>query len=397
MLPEIHLHPSPRSTILPLLSPQIAALPITRRIQFHLQSPSATILATFPPTTPSLPADYAISYVDRSRAPETECWLFSSIEPSSNAGNALSSDAIQRARLQLLALLAHINDLPLLDSYPSTQNRSLLLVGAVNRTTLSLLKNEPIDPADGKKVISGSTGAVGPDPDSRPLPGHLDANNPLPSTVTKTRIHSSTHPTNKSQQSVVKGHTIPYAKFIFPPHALSTPTTPSTSITSGTATLPTGMHWTPIQPADLKLVLSRTEIPRTERTLEILPSVGVRLSRGPEEGRLIAWAFLGVDGSLSSLHVEEGYRERGLAKGVARRVFGFLGAGVGEVEGRAKGEGDDKGLVGIEGGREYAHSDVARDNVASIGVARALGGVEGWECFWSWVDLGAVEGVVGGL
>ncbi len=46
------------------------------------------------------------------------------------------------------------------------------------------------------------------------------------------------------------------------------------------------------------------------------------------------------------------------------------------------------------GGAEWwAHSDVAEDNVESAGVAKALGGQEGWRVRWVSVDLAvAVRG-----
>ena len=85
-----------------------------------------------------------------------------------------------------------------------------------------------------------------------------------------------------------------------------------------------------------------------------------------ENGRLAAWKFRALDGSLTTLHVEEGWRGRGLAKLVAAMVFGFVRAGVVEF-------GDGNGKEG-----EWCH--VATDNAGSIGVAKALGGTEAWNC-----------------
>lgn len=136
--------------------------------------------------------------------------------------------------------------------------------------------------------------------------------------------------------------------------------------------------------------MSRTDIPKTEATLARLGSVGVRYSgSGFEmqegEGELIAWAYIGVDGSLSSLHVEPEHRGKGLAKAACRKLFRDLGVdprGMGflEVEGDA-----------MEG---WAHSDVALENKESAGVARGLGGREGWRVRWVSVDLERVEGAV---
>ena len=153
-----------------------------------------------------------------------------------------------------------------------------------------------------------------------------------------------------------------------------------------------GLAWTTVREGEFGLVASRTEIPRSGRTMRLLGSVGLRRRRSTdggtgeeEDGELVAWAFLGPDGSLTSLHVEPAWRGRGLGKLVTRRLFGLLGRGEGE-----SGFGD----VGV--GQEWCHSDVATDNQGSIGVARGLGGEEGWECFWGWVDLGEVERMGGG-
>lgn len=97
---------------------------------------------------------------------------------------------------------------------------------------------------------------------------------------------------------------------------------------------------------------------------------------------------MGVDGSLTSLHVEPAHRGKGLAKAVGRRLFRNL------VE-------DARGMgfvaVGVGEGGLMVHSDVAVGNVESAGVARGLGGREGWRVRWVSVDLGRVDGAVRGL
>ncbi|KAF2835539.1 hypothetical protein M501DRAFT_941887, partial [Patellaria atrata CBS 101060] len=85
----------------------------------------------------------------------------------------------------------------------------------------------------------------------------------------------------------------------------------------------------------------------------------------------VAWAFLGLDGSLSTLFVEPGFRGRGLGKWVAGRVLGGLGAFTAE-------------------GRRWCHADVLVGNEEGEGVVRALGGREGWVVYWVRVDLGEV-------
>lgn len=90
----------------------------------------------------------------------------------------------------------------------------------------------------------------------------------------------------------------------------------------------------------MEFVISRTDTPRTEETLARLGCLALRYRApsagdaektraegegkregGEEKGELIAWAFLGVDCSLSSLHVEPQHRGKGLAKSVTRKLF----------------------------------------------------------------------------
>ena len=62
--------------------------------------------------------------------------------------------------------------------------------------------------------------------------------------------------------------------------------------------------------------------------------------------------------------------------------------GFATVQGDKDGDGEEE----EEGG--WAHSDVAVENRESAGVARAVGGREGWVVRWCHVDLGRVRAVV---
>lgn len=61
-----------------------------------------------------------------------------------------------------------------------------------------------------------------------------------------------------------------------------------------------GLRWDVVQRQDVPLIASRTRIPKVEATLMSEPSVGVR----DAAGALVAWGFIGVAGTLSTLHVE---------------------------------------------------------------------------------------------
>ena len=105
------------------------------------------------------------------------------------------------------------------------------------------------------------------------------------------------------------------------------------SMTTSHKALPEGYHFSKVRQEELQVVISRTDIPRREETLARLGSVAIQYRQPPtgevegttaegqdegnaDVGTLIAWAFLGVDGSLSSLYVEAEHRRRGLAKAV---------------------------------------------------------------------------------
>ncbi|KAI1756671.1 hypothetical protein F4782DRAFT_277263 [Xylaria castorea] len=75
--------------------------------------------------------------------------------------------------------------------------------------------------------------------------------------------------------------------------------------------------WDRLRLEDIPLAISRSKIPRKVRTVKLLPSTALYL----DDGTPIAWAFLGPDSSLNGLHCEEPYRGRGIAKAVAVKVL----------------------------------------------------------------------------
>jgi RimJ/RimL family protein N-acetyltransferase len=90
----------------------------------------------------------------------------------------------------------------------------------------------------------------------------------------------------------------------------------------------------------------------------------------------IAWAFLGIDGGLATLHVEPEYRGQNLALHVSKEAM---------RRGMAKG--------GIwrdrdEEGETWVHTNVLASNVASRRVMEKLGGEIGWTCTWTVVEYG---------
>ncbi|KAI1281007.1 hypothetical protein F5Y07DRAFT_396044 [Xylaria sp. FL0933] len=108
--------------------------------------------------------------------------------------------------------------------------------------------------------------------------------------------------------------------------------------------------WDIVRKEDVAFTISRTKIPRKERTMKLLSSKALYL----DDGKPIAWAFLGPDSSLSSLHCEEAYRGRGIAKAVAVRVL-------------------RDHLKDYGGDAYYGWADVAPDNLQSQSESYELG------------------------
>lgn len=351
-MPEIHhykLTPNSISGVLTLLSPHLPhSLSLYRRLQFRNFSPSARLLSTLSISSndPSTPANqtptpkWIIAFADRSRRPETEVFLFSSWEsdPDSSSHSSIPSD--KEAQTLVAALLGALADLPIPPSsephdlasqtaqdgniYTShLSNPQLILLGAIHDTTALLIRN---------------SGAL------------------VPSSLEETGMPEAYH------------------RWVFPLHRLS-------SVSSERFPLSAGLVFGELREEDFGLVRARTAIPRQDRTLRSLPRVGVYDCTGSgrevaEEGQApVAWAFLGVDGSLSTLHVEEGYRGRGVARAVATRLW----------------EGELRLFTGVDDGERWASADVATYNRESNAVCKGLGGEVAYIDHWLRVDLEKVR------
>ncbi|KAL1603981.1 hypothetical protein SLS60_005573 [Paraconiothyrium brasiliense] len=140
-----------------------------------------------------------------------------------------------------------------------------------------------------------------------------------------------------------------------------------------TRNLPEELRWGEMREKDIAIVQARTSIPRTSQTLMSLKSVGVfeRFTDKP-----VAWTFLGLDGSLTTLHTEPEWRGKGIAKAVAVKIF---------ME-------HAPGLAVDEEGDAWAHADVYLGNVQSESVCRSLGGKPAVKILWVRIDLGRGPG-----
>ncbi|KAJ5652362.1 hypothetical protein N7507_009788 [Penicillium longicatenatum] len=400
--PRIYEHDDKASTLLPLLAshlPLSAAL--LRRIQhgFAYPAPTAKILATFPPSASVSPdKPWLAARVDLFRGRETQIILYSSLEaehtsiqpigsggaepavtvtpsdgsspgavesnnhasPDSNYTVATLDSAdpasLRLAREQLLALLAYIkaNLLPeyLASLPPDSEKKS---AEAQSRNGVAL-----IPAPDPKAFLIGTlhTGlftlllesGVFPHPDVgdasslKPLPGLKaftmrddEAEIPLPAGY---RFHD-----RKGRIGVLDSH--------------------------------------------LSLVQSRTSIPRSRAQLSSLVGMAIYCdsepeTEGDEDEMPVAWAFLGCDGPLATLHVEPEHRGKGLAlclsKETMRRGMDPTG-----IFGADRLDFVDEKLR--QKTTAWVHTEVAQANKASRRVMDKVGGEVLSTVMWVVIEL----------
>ncbi|KAI1486226.1 hypothetical protein F5X96DRAFT_682182 [Biscogniauxia mediterranea] len=361
---RIHTYTEPPAYLPALLTAHLPhSLPLLRRLQFtrfpggitpHARifvattsssSPTATEeeeeekAAEEPPNPVAQPGQaFAAAYVDLSRGPETQVWLYSSLEhrsassPPSFSSSSSSPDESS--------------------SFPEEQEIECA------RALLGAVKRWREDGGGG-----GGGAARGPD-------DHHD-------TVMLGTLSERLRRALDDRAGLVFPYTEVYDKWLFrladlPPAAegqarvderLAAAAAARKKIGGGAGGSGAGWRWDGVRREDIPLVLSRTHIPRKERTVKLLPSTAIYL----DDGTPIAWSFLGPDSSLSSLHCEKQYRGKGLAKAVAVKL----------LRDHLKDYGDE----------EYGWADVAPDNLQSQGVCKSLGGKIGWQVSWSRIDL----------
>jgi hypothetical protein len=344
---QVHAHPA-SSAILQLALK--ATLPYSINLVYRTQHPNQTkdahILATFPTSSAStisatqIPRCWAAAYLDRTCRPETELWIFSTVEQphhTSVSSQSSSEQFCQDCKNAVFALLDYMSTLPT----PPMRTDNLPTLELARQHE----KENPNPPESGKYETSTGT-----------YMRHLLS----PKVVTLGAGHATV--TQILQEAGVIRNELPgpdaeLNKFLF-----------KLSDIPETQELPEGLRWGEMRKQDIDLVQSRTSIPRTTRTLMSLESVGVF-----EEGTdtPVAWTFLGSDGSLVTLHTEEGWRGKGIAKAVAAKLFTQYAPGLAV---------DDEGNA-------WSHADVYVGNIPSESMCRSLGGKALWKCFWVRIDL----------
>ncbi|KUJ20185.1 uncharacterized protein LY89DRAFT_473415 [Mollisia scopiformis] len=119
----------------------------------------------------------------------------------------------------------------------------------------------------------------------------------------------------------------------------------------------------------LDIVISTSSIPRQPSTYKLLPSVGVL---DPND-KLIAWGYVGIDGSFATLYVLPDFRGRGISSIIGRELLSRLNNG-------------DFSDMGYDGKSGWVHSDVYDGNAGSEAVMRGLGGFIAWKSSYVWID-----------
>ncbi len=168
-----------------------------------------------------------------------------------------------------------------------------------------------------------------------------------------------------------------YMKYIF--FSAGDLQTLSDPIPNTLATLPPGYRFGTLrQPEDLQLAIDRTTIPRTVETLALLPSRAVFFENEPGP---VAWGFLGVDASLTSLHTEPHHRGKNVAVLLATELLRMQGEYFSARGFEARGD------VNVKNKSKLGHADVGEDNLGSKRVMEKAGGRPLWKVCWVEVEL----------
>ncbi|KAJ0426953.1 hypothetical protein BJY00DRAFT_3963 [Aspergillus carlsbadensis] len=374
---EVYTHSHPYTTLRTHLHAHLPhSGPLYRRIQYQISrpSPTARVFASFDESQLSQGREtetqqpWLAAYVDIPRGPDTQIWLFSSVESETPAATTEYSREIVKS--YLLSLFTHIqrNLVPdYISSLPTTFKQAA-----------------PTAVAEGVPKI----------------PAHK------PTSYLLGTVHTSLEAliialSDEGRLAIHRGSGVHYVKYCFSSESFGTvslediPNTNNNTTTEGRvsgyrfhdSTAKSG-----IQGHHIDLVKSRTNIPRSREALLAMGGVALYHSPQPvsssekEKEMPIGWAFLGFDGSLCSLHVEPEHRGRGLAGVVGREV---MKRGVEVFEPRSSG---NRGVdSGDTGGEEWFFADVAVDNAASRRVMEKMGGVAGWRVAWLVVEVENLE------
>ena len=329
------------------------ALALYRRLQFgrfldssylytnlQLDSPNGSIT-----TSDKEPWFYA--FIDRGCRPETEVWIFGSWEVETQQHINPASNGTTNERSS--------NDST---TTKDDQVRTLLLA------LIQTLKSETPPPSihPDSAVLTAQSQIATKDAHLKPTRSAADITNPTTMLWGAVHATTTTHLQALGLAATNLLPVMPNHTFVFPISALPAPAPTS---------LPPTLRWGKLQKQHFPLVRSRTEIARQDFTLTRLPNLAV-FPVEPADAAPVAWAFVGLDGSLTTLHTEASHRRLGLAMALTAKLFR-----------------EEMGFFWEEGVERLAIGNVAVGNEASASMCRRLGGEDIGLVFWVRVDLDA--------
>lgn len=175
----------------------------------------------------------------------------------------------------------------------------------------------------------------------------------------------------------------PYGHYVYPAVVDAKGTIPDGSSEG----LPDGLVWSTIQRSDHADVMAVNKIVRSAATIAHLPSAAIRrvqLKDDGSPGKAVAFGFASGDGSLRTLHVDQEFRRKGLAKAVVRRL---LNSGVFAPPKEGTFSASEQVYEEIEEPQPLAYSSVEKSNVASIKTFEGVGAAWRWDVYWAWLAL----------
>lgn len=283
------------------------------------------------------------AHVDMSRAGETQIWIFANWECPDNG-----------------------TSLPV--SSQETKGRKALLRSFLKFVYSDCVPLMPLTPPDSYTSTS------------KRRPGHVYS----PATILIGSCHHSIR--SLIPDTAVGKIESPCLKYIFP--SSSYERIRSSLPNDKQDPLPQGYRYAVLrQPQDLNLALSRTNIPRRPETLAMLPSRAIFYQN---ELNPVAWGFIGLDASLTTLHTELEHRGKGLAVLLARELLRIQ-----DEHFKTLAQNGDENLK-AEGRVGWGHADVEHDNLRSRRVMEKAGGSVVWENCWVELELERLFGK-GGL
>jgi len=306
------------------------------------------------PETPGATSDkepWFYAFIDRGCRPETEVWIFGSWEVETQ----------QQHHIHTSSNGTITNEQPSSDNTTTIKNeqvRALLL--ALIHTLQSETPPPSIHPDSA--ILTAQSQIATKDASLKTNRSAADITNPT------TMLWGAVHATTTAHlQALGLAATnllpvMPNHTFVFPISALPAPTLTQ---------LPPTLRWGKLAKQHFPLVRSRTEIARQDFTLARLPNLAV-FPVEPADAAPVAWAFVGLDGSLTTLHTEASHRRMGLAMALTAKLFR-----------------EEMGFFWEEGVERLALGNVAVGNEASASMCRRLGGEDVGLVFWVRVDLNA--------